>query len=384
MIARIRTFDSWTKGTLRRFIADRAGNIAMTFVVVSVPLLGAMGVGIDYVRALNLQREMQSNLDAALVAAVKDIGTKDDAALKQQLANWLAAEATVDSSYALDTNSVVIDKTSSVITAKVKANVSTTFLRVLGKTSVPVSVQASVAGGETVTKSAFSMYLVLDHSGSMAESTNTTYTTKCNGVPCTKKYTKMQSLKLAVESLVTQFDTADPDKKYVRTAAVSYDDEMDTPSAMSWGGDNALAYVKALTADGLTDSSDAMAQAYTILNVTTGLTSEDSIHKSKNGLKPEKYIVLMTDGENTKWQHNRIVDNPAADASTKSTCDAAKKSGIKIYSVAFMAPARGRALLSYCASGSEYYFDVENTAQIVAAFQSIGEQSSKNLVKLTN
>lgn len=145
-----------------------------------------------------------------------------------------------------------------------------------------------------------------------------------------------------------------------------------------------MTYVKALKPDGLTDSSAAMTEAYNTLKTTTGLTSENSIHMNKNGLTPDKFIVLMTDGENTKQQGWSIVDNPEADKSTKSTCDKAKKKGIKIYSVAFMAPDRGKELLSYCSSGNDYYFDVENTSQIVAAFKSIGEKASKNLVKLTN
>lgn len=386
MIARIFDFKTKLADLSRRLMKDRAGNIAMTFAIVSVPLLGAMGVGIDYIRAVNLHREIQANLDAALVAAIKDVGTKDDDAIKLKLANWLAAEASVSGSYELDTNSVAIDTSNQKVTATVRANVPTSFLRILGKTSVPVAVNASIVGGETITKSAFSMFLVLDQSGSMGDPTNTTYQ-KCNsnGTNCTtKKYTKMESLKIAVASLLTQFDKADPDKKYVRTAAVSYDDWARPASAMEWGTSTASNYVNALQPDGLTDSSDAMDTAYDALKRSTGAKSENSIHKSKNGLVPEKFIVLMTDGENTKWSGNRVTDNPEADAVTKATCDNAKKKGIKIYTIAFMAPDRGKALLSYCASGNDYNFNVENTAQIVEAFKSIGEQASKNLVRLTN
>lgn len=386
MIARITDIKSKFSNLSRRFMMDRAGNIAMTFAVVSIPLLGAMGAGVDYMRALNMHREIQANLDAALVAAIKDVGTKDDDAIKQQLANWLAAEASVSGSYELDINSVSIDTSNQKVTATVRANVPTTFMRILGKTTVPVAVNASIIGGETITKSAFSMFLVLDQSGSMGDPTNTTYQ-KCNsnGTNCTtKKYTKMESLKIAVASLLTQFDTADPDKKYVRTAAVSYDDWARPASTMEWGTSAASSYVSALQPDGLTDSSDAMDTAYDALRKSTGNKSENSIHNAKNGLVPEKFIVLMTDGENTKWSGNRVTDNPEADTATKATCDDAKDKGIKIYTIAFMAPDRGKALLSYCASGNDYNYNVENTAQIVEAFKTIGEQASKNLVRLTN
>jgi hypothetical protein len=91
----------------------------------------------------------------------------------------------------------------------------------------------------------------------------------------------------------------------------------------------------------------------------------------------------MTDGENTKMQQNRIVDNPAADKSTKATCDAARKSNVTVYTIAFMAPTRGQELLQYCATTADDYFPAESTAQLVEAFKTIGESSSKNLIRLT-
>jgi Flp pilus assembly protein TadG len=383
MVALIAALKTSAKDLCRRFLADRGGNIAMSFAIVSIPLLGAVGASFDYVRALNLHRELQSNLDAALVAAVKDIGTKDDDALKAQLANWLAAEASVAGSYTLDTNGVVIDKSASGITARVTANVDATFMRILGTTTIPVAVQASVSGGETITKSAFSMYFVLDRSGSMAYDTTTSYTTTCTTgkkkkkttVTCTKLYTKMEALKLAAADLLDQFDTADPDGKFVRTGAVSYDTNMDTPTPLAWGVTTVESYIDALTPRDYTNSGEAFQTAYDGLMVT-GSKSEASIHAAKSGVTDaKKYIVFMTDGENNVY---------GADAKTKQYCDLARTNNIQVYSIAFMAPTKGQDLLKYCATSSTDYFEAESTADLVAAFQSIGESASKNLVRLTN
>ena len=381
MIARTGNLRIRLKNLCRRFGADRAGNIAMTFAIVSVPLLGAMGVGIDYIRALNMHREIQGNLDAALVAAVKDIGTKDEAALKQQMANWLAAEATVAGSYTLDTNSVVIDKSNFVITAKVKANVDTTFMRVLGKTTIPVAVQASVLGGQDKTmQNAFSMYFVFDRSGSMDEYTNTKYDTLCydkwgNSYKCQKYYKKMESLKIATADLLNQFIDADPDNKYVRTGAVSYNNKMQTPTPLAWGTSSVSTYVNALTSTGTTNSGEAFAEAYNSLTKTNPKT-EEAIHKAHNGVEnPSKYIVFMTDGANNV---------SGADAKTKQFCDKARTAKIKVYSIAFMAPKEGQNLLKYCATTTSEYFAAEDTAALVAAFKLIGETAAKTLVRLTN
>jgi Flp pilus assembly protein TadG len=383
MTAFAATFTMRVKNLCRRFGSDRAGNIAMTFAIVSVPLLGAMGAGVDYIRALNLHRELQGNLDAALVAAVKDIGTKDETALKLQLANWLAADATVSGSYTLDTDKVVIDKSTSGITARVTANVDTTFMRVMGKTSIPIAVQASVAGGQTITKSAFSMYFVLDRSGSMAYDTTTSYTTTCTTgkkkkkktVTCTKLYTKMEALKLAAADLLDQFDTADPSHKFVRTGAVSYDTVKDTETPLAWGVTAVEDYVEALTPRDTTNSGEAFQLAYESLMVT-GASSEAKLHLDKSGVTdPKKYIVFMTDGENNVY---------GADTKTKKYCDLARTNKIQVYSIAFMAPKNGQDLLKYCATGSSDYFAAESTADLVAAFKTIGESASQNLIRLTN
>jgi Flp pilus assembly protein TadG/uncharacterized protein YegL len=381
MIARTKGLRTILKKACRRLMTDRGGNIAMTFAIVAVPLLGAMGAGIDYMRALNMHREIQASLDAALVAAVKDIGTKNDTALKQQLSDWLAAEATISGAYTLDTDSVVIDKTSNGITATVRANLNTTFLRILGKNTVAVAVNASVIDGTNVeTKNPFSMYLVLDRSGSMAWDTDTTYTTTCYTNPakktgpysCTKKYTKIESLKLATDMMVSQFNTIDPEQKYIRMGAISYSSESYTPQTLDWGTAAVQAYVKALEADGGTNSTNAFKTAYNSVKPS----SENEAHKKKNGEEnPGKYIVFMTDGDN---------NDPDSDTQTKKWCDKARKNSIRVFSIAFMAPDKGQALLKYCATAAEDYFAAENTAGLVAAFEAIGQASSKTPVRITN
>jgi len=367
----------------RRFIADRAGNLALSFAIVSVPLLGAMGVSFDYVRALNLQREIQANLDAALVAAVSDIGTKTDKELKDQLAHWLAAEADISGSYELDPDTIVIDKSGQGITAIVKGNIATTFLRVLGRDNVPVSVQASVVGGEIPGEDkdhSFSMYFVLDRSGSMDEYTDSPYQGECvdkwgKKYQCTKYYKKMESLKLATASLLMQIATEDPEAKYARTGGVSYNNVMQSPTALAWGVSGISAYVNNLSSSGTTNSGDAFEIGYKALT-QTGVKGEESIHEKMNGIKtPAKYIVFMTDGENNV---------SGADAKTKTYCDKSRTANIKVYTIAFMAPTQGKNLLKYCATTSADYYEAKDTAGLIAAFTQIGKAASKKIVRLTN
>jgi Flp pilus assembly protein TadG/uncharacterized protein YegL len=371
-----------TSSLSQALIRDRSGNFALTFAFTIVPVIVAIGCSFDYVQALNTHRKMQSDLDAALVAAVQSVGTKDEVALKAEINNWLEAEAETKGYYTLNVDGIAIDTANATIKASVSATVPTTFLNVAGIHTVPVTVEAAVLGGKdstASTNSGFSMYLVLDRSGSMDEYTNSTYTTTCyanekkktGAYSCTKKYKKIESLKLAVSDLMVKLLSVDPDAKYVRTGAVSYNLDMQTPSALAWGETAASAYVTSLTATGGTSSTNAFKTAYDSLSTT----SEDSIHEKMNGTTtPKKYIVFMTDGDN-----NYTSD----DTATKKLCDKARTAGITVYTIAFMAPSKGQALLKYCATTAADYFEPENTAQLVSAFQVIAETSSKTAVRLT-
>ena len=81
-----------------------------------------------------------------------------------------------------------------------------------------------------------------------------------------------------------------------------------------------------------------------------------------------KYIILMTDGENTE---NRWTTNSSSiDARTSATCTAVKAAGIKIYTIRVI---DGDAtLLRNCASDPSMYFDVQNASQLTSVFNSIG------------
>jgi Mg-chelatase subunit ChlD len=156
----------------------------------------------------------------------------------------------------------------------------------------------------------------------------------------------------------------------VRTGAVSYNSAMQTPTNLAWGETATKTYISKLTADGGTDSSIAFKTAYQALTAAT----ENTAHMNVNGQAPSKYIVFMTDGDN---------NYTSADTETKKWCDLARTNGVEVYTVAFMAPDRGKALLSYCATTSAHYFAAENADDLNAAFDYIGERATETATRLT-
>lgn len=107
---------------------------------------------------------------------------------------------------------------------------------------------------------------------------------------------------------------------------------------------------------------------------------------------PRKALVLMTDGENTlrftssNGRHASLSTNAATAAAqvaqtnkdTKAICDYSKAQKIEIYSVAFMVDdAEAKALLEYCATDAEHYFDASDPDKLMAAFSGIARSLSQ-------
>ena len=62
--------------TIRNFVAfltrEEGASILPTFAIALVPLVGAVGASVDYSKANQVRSSLQSTLDAAILAAVRD------------------------------------------------------------------------------------------------------------------------------------------------------------------------------------------------------------------------------------------------------------------------------------------------------------------------
>ena len=387
---------------LSRFLRERAGNFAMVTAVVIPVILAAGGIAIDLTKTVLAKAELQDASDAAVPAAAAAMANDGKTAeqAKRIAAELFAMQMSGTSAIVKEGDKTIVDAAPVINitetstggtgkTFKVQIDASytvkyTAFTRLLGHTAGTLAT-SSVAESATESKNAVSMFLVLDKSGSMAWITNEQdkLVTSClnfteanwnnqkNVKPTSPCYvSKINALKLAVASLFTQFTLADPTHTLVRTGAISYDLDSYTPSELAWGSTAALTYVNKLVANGGTASGASMQTAYERLKAP----SESAAHKAVNGQTPTKYIVFMTDGAN---------NYSSDDTNTLATCTSAKKDGIEIYTVAFMAPTAGQNLLKTCATDSSHYFEAANMAALVSAFKVIGERTSAVVSRLT-
>ncbi|PWW02173.1 Flp pilus assembly protein TadG [Hoeflea marina] len=351
---------------LRAWKSRRGGNFAV-FSAISIPLfMMAASLAIDTANVTSLKVRLQNAADSAALAtstrlAMSEILEADAAAFATQFfQGQIFADYQAFSNMSAvpeisightDDDGRVLWRVAVDVTGSQSLSPMSNFV---GSGMMNIRVHgASVSAASS--KSALSMVLVLDKSGSMKSDVD--------------GRRKIDLLKASVGDLMAQLDEADPESKFVRTGADSYDSALSATQPLDWGTTGARAFVEGLQPEGRTDSTDAFKWALAaVLD-----DSETEAHKIRNELIPDRMLVFMTDGENTY---------SSADSSTRRLCEAAKVAKVEIYTVAFDAPSRGRDLLSYCATSTQHYFDARNSADLARAFRNIGLRASKMIALL--
>jgi hypothetical protein len=127
---------------LGRFFQDRKGGVAPLLALTIIPILGAVGAGIDYSRASATRVGLQSALDSALLYAAK--GSSD---------NWQATATTafnaivgLKNDATVGTPTFTVDADGNYVGAAA-ASVPTRIASLMGVSSIPVTASSSVKPG---------------------------------------------------------------------------------------------------------------------------------------------------------------------------------------------------------------------------------------------
>lgn len=86
-----------------------------------------------------------------------------------------------------------------------------------------------------------------------------------------------------------------------------------------------------------------------------------------------KVVILMTDGA---FNAEIFPEQGNSNTQARNLCDNMKASGVKVYAVALSAPKSGQDVLSYCASGPEFYFEPDSAAELTDAYRKIATSIS--------
>jgi len=169
----------------RSFRRADSGNVALTFAIAMVPVIGLVGAAIDYSRAAATRTAMQSAADTTALMLSKIASTEPD--LEGKACEYFFALRAMEPRCPSDNiKTVYTTEGGSQIVVTAYDTVPTDFMGILGIDTINVSAQSQVKWGNTRLRVA----LVLDNTGSMSSAG------------------KMTALKTATKNLLDQLRAA--------------------------------------------------------------------------------------------------------------------------------------------------------------------------------
>lgn len=172
--------------SLASFRHDRRGNVAITFAIATLPMVGAVGYAVDYSHANNVKAALQAALDSTALMLARDASTLSQTDLNAKALNYFTALFNRPEAKSVSINATYTTTGGSKIVVNGSASVPTSFLGIIGYDNLTVAGSSTTAWGSTRLRVA----LALDNTGSMA----------WDG--------KMTALKSATKDLLTQLKNA--------------------------------------------------------------------------------------------------------------------------------------------------------------------------------
>lgn len=419
---------------VNKFSADKSGQFSMMLGLLAVPLVGAVGLLIDYSQILAAQKSLQVDVDSAVLAAAVEMQNTDSKGkAKKEALRFLKSniETSAASYKASGIRSFNLSFSTAGETIKGEATmaVPTNFMGIFGHETVNVDVVAEAQFGVDQAQPV-DLGIMLDVSGSM------NYDGKLDG------------LKSATTSLMNELIGNGNTSENVRVAFAPFSSSVNA-------GAYANSLIKGTSSNGCigersgpnahTDAApsrdmfdvdgnfaiskdenggvyrDAHFSGYDVpgldeLDVSTicppaeiypltgdyqlllnklnsyeaaGITSGHLgvawawylVSENWRGFWPEdskpalnserkKAVILMSDGEFNTYYQS---GNSRPDQQTKKICKNMKADDVQIFAISLGNTGKSKTFLKNCASEKEFFFDTDNVSELNAAFLSIAD-----------
>ena len=340
-----------------------AGNIGMTFALLLAPLIMGVGVSIDYIRAYNARDRLQQDIDAAMLASVKDYNSLSDAQLSAYVKTWLV-EQEESPSYTLGT--VNIDRSSYTISATASGAVDTVFMHLFGKDAIPISATSQALGPGTYY---LNVYLLLDTSASEDLAADTTgQATMRSKISCefgchtgdahtvngvayanNNAYASAANITLrnavlisAAKGVISAIDAVDPTHKRIKVGVYFLNTTATQILAPTFTTTSAVSSLSSTT-------STSVDGTYFDTSLTAMATLAGSSGDGKTASTPKKFVMMVTDGVQsarswvtrtsstcTKWSGSLCIGYPMSTVAKKvaplnpAWCDYLKNKSITV------------------------------------------------------
>ncbi len=201
------------------FRAARGGNVAITFALAAIPILGGVGAAVDYSRANDVKVKLQAAIDATALMLSKEAATDTSTQLQTNASNYFFAMFNPPGVQNVTINAVYTGNGATSLVINATASVPTTIAQILGINAINLTASTTSRWGTTRLRVA----LALDNTGSMGSAG------------------KLDALKTATGNLLTQLQNAAsvPDDVFVSIVPfvkdVSVDASNYNASWIYWG-----------------------------------------------------------------------------------------------------------------------------------------------------
>lgn len=149
---------------INKFKKNTSGNFAMMFALALLPLMMGVGAAVDYSSVSNDRTKVQNSMDAAVLAASKEMNSLSNGELKKRVREHLEANLDPQLFAVLKKAKIQIDRKSGTITGTVDGNMKTSFMQLAGLKTLDYNVTSVVRGPDGAAEIA----LVLDNTYSMS------------------------------------------------------------------------------------------------------------------------------------------------------------------------------------------------------------------------
>ena len=179
---------SWRKWcrSLAAFGAARGGNVAITFALATLPIIGGVGAAIDYSRANDVKVKLQAAIDSTALMLSKEAATDTSSQLQTNASKYFLAIFNPPGVQNVQISAVYSGNGATSLVINGSAAVPTTIAQIFGVNAITVVATSTSKWGSTRLRVA----LVLDNTGSMNDSN------------------KIGALQTATKSLLTQLKNA--------------------------------------------------------------------------------------------------------------------------------------------------------------------------------
>jgi Flp pilus assembly protein TadG len=144
------------------------GNVAVIVVLAAIPMVSAMGMAIDYTRAVNARSAMQEAADAAALMVAQDAANLTPTQLTTKAQNYFNALYTAPggvNGISVAATYTPNSGTGSTVLITVSGSMPTNFMRIAGVMQMPLNTSSTAKWGNTKLRVA----MALDNTGSMAQ-----------------------------------------------------------------------------------------------------------------------------------------------------------------------------------------------------------------------